>query len=150
MVQASLEDVTEYPTHLAREPPGHLRACLLIEGTAGIQEIRAVKHPPDHVPLGEPDGVITHGVEDAAIRLAFGLGPCRSGRAVPQHHRTGGAGRPLFQLLIHRVPHRIVQPCGSEPSVALVVRYPQLLGPGYEEARNPLDMLQALVRYACP
>ena len=53
-----------------------------------LEEIRTVQDPSDHVPLREPDAMVAHGIEDAPVGFAVGLGVRGAGRTVPELGRT--------------------------------------------------------------
>ena len=133
----------QHPAGIGRELLGQLGALLPVEGTSRFEIIGAVQDPPDHVPLGEPEGMIAHGIEHAAVRLAFGPRMCGAGGAVLQRGWPRTVGSPLCQLLRSGIAQGIVEPDGTEPAVPFRVRYADGLGPARGQLRDALNVPQA-------
>ena len=81
----------------------------------GLEIVRAVEHPPDHVPVGPAHRMVSHGVEHARDRPHP---PPRRAPRWPGHAEATAAGRvrrPRSSVRRGRVTQRVVQPDRAEP-----------------------------------
>src|SRR5437867_13067053 len=72
-------NLTEYPARIGRKPAREFSSVLRFLLPARFQIVGTVKHPTDHIPLGEAHRVIPNGVQHAAVGLPVRLGPGRTG-----------------------------------------------------------------------
>jgi hypothetical protein len=146
MEETRARNFPEDPYGIGRQPVSQLGTLLPLECSAGLQIVGTIQYPPHHVPLGESEGVVPDGIEDAAIVLAFGTGPRRAGWTVAQLGWTRAIVGPPGQLLWRGVAQGIVKPDRPQPPVALRIGHPELLGPGRRQTGYPMDVLQSLRR----
>jgi len=136
-------DFTEDPTRIRGQTLRQLRPVFPLERPTWLQIIGTIEYPAHHVPLGQPQGMVSNCIEHASVVLAQSPGPRRAGRSMAELGRSRRVSGPLLQLGSGCVAQGVMQPYRAQPAVPLRVRHAQLLGPGRGQLRYPLDVLQA-------
>jgi hypothetical protein len=135
-------DFAENTARVLRQSLSQIGPSLRIERSIGIEIISAVEDSPNHVPLGETNGVVSDRVQHTTVDFSLGLGVSSACRAMPEGRRPRRTGGPFCELLDRRISQSVMQPHSTKPTVPLGIRYSHLFRPPSGELCYPLDMVE--------
>jgi hypothetical protein len=77
-------NLAQHASGIRGQALGERATYFTIERPLGVEKVRTVEHSPHHVPFGEADRVIPHGVENSAVDLSFCFRMGCAGGSMPE------------------------------------------------------------------
>src|SRR5262245_48861408 len=111
-----LKDAIEVTRHLLSEK------CAISsrKASSGLEKVRHIQRAARSVPVQIPDGVISHGVQDALTCLPFPLETSRGGGPMQHLWLVSNVADQRAELLVWGVLERIVKQPGIYPRATLL------------------------------